>query len=511
MAKVLIANIGNRTLIAKNGNQLSPFEQREAGAIPKRNFKEDTLKMLEMLTAGDDSILEKLDINILPAVFQMEGIPEHIYLFTSDQQGENEARRRQDTLYAGEIIAQLLKKKYQSNVPKIEVIPLNGVSAVSLNDLTYGFRQEIRKIVKSHTNDRIIVCDSGGTPQQKNALKIVVEYLMTDQEPIFYQVREEYNEETGEIYLGKGTAVQVESQEIGLIVDEQNIGLLISTGEYSAAAQLRGRTKKDLAFTLLQIMHYRTLFLDETAQKVIGPGYFSTVFEQWQRANPALKRHFPSILDFISRKPTGDLTLWQEIFNFVEHKDQQEDLQKRFFRMCEVLQLGNFYWHLGDLTSAALTYFVFIERSLNAILAANNINVRNRVAFISILERSEKVKNYLFPYFGNRPPQVTIPSKIAYIRTELEVINNSKLRGLMDSIQNVISFGNNGDETGLDKLRNKIAHEGDGVTEQTLNQFVPRFEQTIKEWHQILGVPFEVEKNDYTLFNEGLNKYLRLS
>ena len=202
MAKVLIANIGNRTLIAKNGNQLSPFEQREAGAIPKRNFKEDTLKMLEMLTAGDDSILEKLDINILPAVFQVEGIPEHIYLFTSDQQGENEARRRQDTLYAGEIIAQLLKKKYQSNAQKIEVIPLNGVSAVSLNDLTYRFRQEIRKIVKSHTNDRIIVCDSGGTPQQKNALKIVVEYLMTDQEPIFYQVREEYNEETGEIYLG---------------------------------------------------------------------------------------------------------------------------------------------------------------------------------------------------------------------------------------------------------------------------------------------------------------------
>ncbi len=153
MAKVLLANIGNRTLVArKNNGSLELFEQHEFQSISKNHFRENTRFIEEQIRAGKKELLEELEVNIIKAVFDVEGVPDFVYLFTSEQVGELEARRKQDTIHAGYIIAELLRKEYGDSI-SVESIPITG-SVVKLNDLTSRFREVMKKLVfEKHPDD----------------------------------------------------------------------------------------------------------------------------------------------------------------------------------------------------------------------------------------------------------------------------------------------------------------------------------------------------------------------
>jgi len=511
MAKVLIANVGNRTLVAKNENgELVVFEKRELAVISKKSFKEDTKQILEKIKAGDSSHLNRLEINILNCVIDEIGVPDFVYLFTSDQTGggRDESRKRQDTLYAGEILVQLLTQKY----PNIQAfsIPLTGKSAVDLGELTAAFREELKKIVfEKHPEDEITICDSGGTPQQKNALKIVTEYFLAERKPTYYQVREEYDDEKGEPKLGQGTAERIDAQEIGKIVDAQNIGLLINAGEYAAAAKIRQRTDKNgIVEKFCWLLHFRQLLLKKEAMKQVlsdtdkkDPDIDKKVRE-WIKANPQTLNHYAPIDNFLNTVTAN-------------HNNWKEDVPKEdFFRLCEVLEVAAFYWHKDDITKAVHNYCIFMELFIELMLKKNGIkDARSDDTYKTDLQ-CESIKKRLTENGQTLKDDKVIagiPANIAYLLEKKEFTDVSKQ--IILSFKKCHSWWAKKETpsfSGLDNLRNNFAHGGQGIMMEDLIKSVNDFEAIIKIWHQRVGVPFEKEQNSFICINEILKKQMKL-
>jgi hypothetical protein len=432
----------------------------------------------------------------------VEGVPDFVYLFTSDQVGEIEARMRQDTIHAGYIIAELLRKEFGERI-NVESIPITG-SVVKLNDLTSRFREVMKKLVfEKHPDDEIIICDSGGTPQQKNALKIVSEYFLSERKPNFYQVREEIDPQTGEAILGKGEAVKLDEQEIGKIVDEQNISLLIDSGEYSAAATLRRRTLSDTPEIFLRVLGYRKELLHNEAirQLKLQIGNQGTV-KDWLIEKDLTENEYPSICNFLLIETTYKWEDWKIDFSS----------NKEYFELCEVLEVASFYWHQEKWTDAVRVYAIFIERFINAKYKRLGINRRDRKGIYMTSLNDIVIKNELKP--GNVDFVVkadSISTYIAYLltKTKCSAISESLLRSFKKCNSMWTATPEDG-KKGLDRLRNDISHEGTGVTKADIDKYVVNFEETIRFWHEQIGVPFEKEGNAYFKANTEIKKLMKL-
>jgi hypothetical protein len=503
MAKVLLANIGNRTLVAKKNNgSLELFEKHEFQSISKSHFRENTRWIEEQIRAGNREILEEMDVNIINAIFEKEGIPDYIYLFTSDQEGEDEVRKRQDTIHAGYIIAELLGKEYGDRV-KVEPITITG-SVVKLDHLTVRFREEMKRLVfEKHPDDKIIICDSGGTPQQKNALKIVSEYFLSDREPSFYQVREEIDPKTGEAVLGKGEAVRLENNEIGQIVDEQNISLLIDSGEYSAAATLRRRTLSDIPEILLRVMSFRKELLHNDAIGQLSQDPNSRVTaKDWLSDKDLLQEVCPSICNFLLKKTPEKWEDWRSDFRS----------SAEFHKLCEELELASFYWHLGKWTEAIRTYAIFVEDFLNSIYSKRNIKRKGTNSHYLDNINDIKIKNELKP--DGSILKVLPTSVSTYIAYLLVMTSCSDiLKSILYSFKQCNSMWTetpSDRDKGLDRLRNNISHSGTGVTKADIDKYIPDFEKIIRSWHDQMGVPFEKDGNAFFKANEEIKKLMKL-
>ncbi len=455
MGKILIANVGNRTLVMKgiNGTK-EEYDTKKKG---KDSFKEATKADWEEILK-DESYLELLDSNIIDAIINAEDSIDRIYLFTSDQAGKDENLTRKDTLYAGEILCKLLKKKY-SQLSFVENIILSGVKAINLDELTSSFREKLLDIVENkHKGEKFIICDSGGTPQQKNALKIVAEYFLNKDDVTFYQVYEEDEDENG--VIGKSYAEEQKFYQIRKIADAQSMCILIERGEYAAAAYIGQKTQKDIE-KLLWLMHYRVLLMTEDAKtQILG----INAFKNWERQNPYFKKEFPSIQNYLKQEPTGDHSKWNLEFT----KDN-------FFRLCEILELGRFYYFKNDWSNVVLTYHVFLETF---------------VAFLNIF------------YHCSTEDKVTLRIRC------LDQLNISQ--GSKDFLNDFKKLNKHfTGHTSLNNLRNQIAHDGKGVKREEIVNIIPDFFTMVESWYSRFGVPVDKNKNAFILANKELQEKMK--
>ena len=512
MGKILIANVGNRTLVMKNSDGThKEYDTKEKG---KNSFREATKVDSELMDL-DESILDSLDSNIIDAIFKKEDI-DRIYLFTSDQDGSDEKLKRKDTLYAGKILSKLLPKKYPKRFKSESVkdITLTGISAVNLDKLTISFREELLKLVEQkHKGEKFIICDSGGTPQQKNALKIVAEYFLDKENVDFYQVYEEDEDENG--VIGKSHAEIQKFHQIRTIADAQSISLLINQGEYAAAAYIGKLTQHQTIQNLLWLMHFRLLLRDIDAKKSILPQNqqntpattIPATLNGFLRINKWIENGHGSIFSFLTNKPTGDFNKWK---NDITNEND-------FFRLCEVLEVASFYWHKEDWTNAVLNYQIFFERFLRLMIKKEGFNLDEDLQNQSFRQQlqTDDIRNKMGVRLtdrSGRPTQITIsiPSEMAY----LEVHNSlsSQSVHVCRHIKKCHSWWTRKENPaldGIDSLRNQIAHEGIGITRLQIDAVVGDFYSIIKEWHKTFGVSFEIQQNAFYRANEDIKKQMQ--
>lgn len=193
MAKILLANIGNRNLvqIAENGNLTN---LKDIDFLPKKSFRDDTEVLLKWIENKEEP-LEKYAINILNAVLEKEEIFDKIFLFASNQKSvKSERDKRQDTIYAAEIIKLILAKDAKYANIEVNIVEMQK-NPSQVDEQILEFREKITNILSNHSDDEIIICDSGGTPQQKSALKLVTEYVLNKTEKLkFYQVIDNFDD-----------------------------------------------------------------------------------------------------------------------------------------------------------------------------------------------------------------------------------------------------------------------------------------------------------------------------
>lgn len=431
MENILLANIGNRSLIFKQ--KPKDAETIFVGDI-NNSFREVTNQIL------DKKDYSNVRINILDQLLEygnLKNTINSVYLFTSKQGGKDNSQKRRDTEHAGEIIAELIKSEYKIENVKTEC--LEGVSVIDSEALIKWYRNFFQAMPKE--NVHFIICDSGGTPQQKTSLKLVAEYFLNEKDYDYYQIIEPSYEE-GE--LGESKVIPLsesKKNEYRNIIAAQQVGLLIEKGNYAAAAALLNKNN-----IVVNALNYCSERLNGITSNI---------------PNRSLKQDFPETFTFTYSKYQE----WSDIF-------KQED---EYAFVCEALSIADFYLGIEDWTRFVLATQNFIERFAIKFLLNKLIPQQTEDEIENnIMSLNQKLK------------------RINQLIVEIDNLHNihdvfSKFKECHSSAP---SRGEYRYKIGLDKLRNKIAHNGIGVKDFTdITAQVPDILVYLTDWKNKFGLP----------------------
>lgn len=461
MKKIVLANIGNRNLTYSK--QIIPNPRPDQ---PGESFRQRTQVMLTQY----DTIEPELDEQILSVLLHDIGIEliEKVVLFASDNQIVHD-RNNQDTLFE----AQILQKLFAARLG-LSVDIITYTRNVTHNDELLQFYRDVLRGYQASPQP-IVICDAGGTPQQKAALKIAAEYLLN---PEKYQV----------LYVDNGRVMPVEQVEYRRIIDEEQVIALIEHGQYAGALyvyeQLDNSVKKPDVLALLRFLNYRAELFYADAQKEI------TI---------TLKEKSVLLANFLGGKSAG---VW-EPFNACFST-------KGFRALCERLEIAHYRYQLGDWSRAALGISIFIESLVN-----EAIQQQGRFKLVGEYEKgasqlkTEVIENpdytYLLAYFdGADKIRSGLPLHLKFLE---QTTSSSELSKILNLFMPLNSRTNQSEgKLGLDCLRNRLAHKGESVKEDDLRRHTPTISEVFNETRKLLGLP---EENSYKILNNILVSLLR--
>lgn len=460
MKKILLANIGNRNLYL-SGIPL----------INHINTKEKTIKQFSQEILANIGVFEeRLSIQIIQELLSQEAQDLGcVLLYGSDQ--ADAVVNDQDTIYVANILKHLLQPLYPST--HFIVKPIENVSVVDNDGLLNFYRTELLQLLSMYPEAEFIICDAGGTAQQKSALKIMAEFILTSSKyRAYYQnVKTNHLEEVA----------QVEYRRI--ITDEQ-VSVLVNHGEYAAALALYESQASDSNLVrLLKLGSLRREMLTEDALKQVTGELIS--LSDWVKNFKCRKlNHLPSDLD--------------DVFKV-----------KTLFSIRERLDWVCFAYELKNYTAATLGFQVFTEFLVNTLL-------ENQYPEFSQASENKKVGQRLLEFTAEKYPEIEIffETKITSVSVPFlikfcQCFTIGSIYELLKQLEKCNSWFNklSGEKySGLDKLRNDIAHDGEGVTLQKLQKAAPDFEVLLAMSRKILSMP---PKHGYTELNELINNCLR--
>jgi uncharacterized protein YutE (UPF0331/DUF86 family) len=482
MKNILLANLGNRNL--KFNNKLYvDIPGSESGLTlfdEKLTFKDLTMKIWN-LWKTDSMPAIKLEINILETFLKSDKYQfDKIYLVGSNQ--IEEKKQDQDTYWEALIIKKIIEEDY--NIPS-EVIECQK-KVTDNNQLLVFFRDVLNSLHKKHPEDKFIICDAGGTAQQKSSLKIASEFL--------------FNKEKFEVLykpFDKDELTVIDHYEYRKIITAGQIISLIQNGNYAAARALLPETDdpaiQDLG-CLLKFGEYRLDFLYKEVSN-IGRNSFS-------------KKYVPEIIaDYKCHKLFCSLD-YENIFGN-NHKISQEFA----FKTTELFKIAKFYLSIGNLSDFILALAIFIEQFFNSVVSAHtgiDITVSNQ-------PNRNKVLNLIKKDFPNllddpqlaskmdiaKATNLTLPVTIALSKqigkklnhqTDIELIDI--LSKLNKNFMNCI--------IPVDDLRNDIAHRGEGVKPKEIEALLN--ENIIEKIDTLLGTQ---NYNPFDLLNQLIITFIK--
>ena len=470
MKKILLANIGNRNFLYQGKTY---YELLKDGDI-----HDDFRSFTEHLWQQYDQIHTELTINILQVILEAKKEEiEKVILFVSDH--PTDTRRDQDTLFAGKILARLIPKHYPEIIVQIHSIQ---VQITDPNQLLLAYRNFFRQQITAEPERQYLICDAGGTAQQKSSLKIICEYLLDREDFEVY-------------YVAQGKDYQSELRlippvEYRKILDAEQIIGLIERGEYRGAVDIYSRMNRHASespvFQLLQFGRYRSERLWMEAQRYADPGQYPE----------ALRPNLHSLSAYRKLEAAGNHTGWAaELFP-----------ARSYFEICECFAILQREYELEHYTETVLNMFRFMEAYLYHVLD-ETFGYHFRQDYQGAQHALLRDIPHRFPgirrFFGKKkkirgglPILILAASHIHGLKHD----THEKMIHSFQSFNSLLNkeFKTNSHLLPLDMLRHQIAHRGLGVTRQEFLS-IPHIDGVLLAWGRWLQMPLT---NPYRHLNQ---------
>lgn len=441
MKKILLANLGNRN-VTLQAKEYSAWK----APVSFREFTKDLSERIE-------EILPEIGEQILTRLFEENYFNPHevekIVLFASDQ--INEEKIDQDTVHEALILSHFFFKKYS-----IPVETRICKERVTDNDaLLKYYRNQFIEFMTLGGYD-LVICDTGGTAQQKTALKIAAEFILPAEQFIIYNVNKD------------GPVEIVRQVEYRRIIDEEQIAALVQHGQFAAGLtifeSLPAEVHSPVVGKLLRIGALRMEFFWSEAQRLIESAW----------------KQLPNF-DFLSQFKKETVAAGYENFsNDFPNKN-------RFFKIAERFEIADFHYLNRNYSQAVLGYSIFLESFLNEFIrnASQFDLVGNYASQARRLASSVNQSGELQGFFGGAV-QPGVPLHIKFAQTLTEPDGPTQV--LLREFEQINSVTNR-TKKGLDELRNGMAHTGKSIDAKLLTANVPDFSGVLARTRQLLGLP----------------------
>lgn len=457
---LLLAQIGNRH-ITRHGQVYQ--KTSDEGAL---SFRDWSRQLLEEAQSSSSS-LTGLGLQILPEFFAQTAIGHkataHWILFYSDNAEQN-SRNDQDTVYAAQLAKLLLEVKYGFSADHIQLEPLQ-CSPVDIDGLIKRYIHKIRKAQKKLEPQHVFLCDSGATAQMKNSLRETSELVFGHQ----LQVVQVYDGTTR-------AAEQISSaQREKVLFLKLAIGLL-EKGEIQAAAELlKGSGQRsEKTEKIYDLLIYRSR------------GFVGLT---WRQLNFTVGKEAPSWLI--------DLQHYQQ-----QHPASTFDLSKRDgFQFTERLLLAQYLLKNNAFEWACLSLNQAIENLMKALMEYQGwksfkpkdvAEVKEGVIYLedlcTQLEQYSPAANFLSqhrPDWKHYRHEAMVSKYFMLLMAGPESWNAL----LQKHIPLLLGQAHANEKyDGVDKIRNKFAHEGKEASPSVQQNLQPLMEAFIADCFQLLQI-----------------------
>lgn len=472
--KIILANLGNRNL-RYQGRLHSEWYQAGDTRLDFRAFTQDLLARYEAVAAD-------ISPQILPTLLDAKGQEAGLVVLFSSAQPEG-FRQDQDTYFAGEILVRKLGACY----PHLHVVhyPIEA-PVTDGNLLAPAYREALRALREQAPAAGVLLCDAGGTPQQKAALKILLEFMFDRQDIEVYHVAQNAGY-TSELRPAPPLAYR------RIIDAEQMLGLL-QQANYLGALDIFTRLNREAVesplYHLLKFAHYRSERLTADARDHADPALYP---EDWQDQIGLLRA-------YAAGEPAGKYLPWA-----------QDCLRpEAFFDLCELMALAQLNYWLRRYTQVVMHLSRFMENFLKGVLSQcydcrfEHSNGKGMHQLLRVAKKLPAVRSY----HGKRDIRPSLETMILVC----DEVDNAALRrfisgfrALHHRLNPMYSRKEPGEPPyALNQVRNEIAHNGRGVT-ASLFMGIPRLSHHIGDWAQWLGLP---DLNPYDELNALIKKHL---
>jgi hypothetical protein len=475
MNHILLANIGNRSLKV-NGMVTS---SRPEG----KSFRD---LMHEILQNMDTMNIE---LNILDVFIKKWNVFEKIYLFASDGTLSGQDKTDQDTIDAAQIVRNILIEQYQYAPEQIEVVPYTGNPTQEESLMKFYFHF-IRTTLLPGLNAKIIVADAGGTAQMRNGLKIACEFLL--------------GKHAWEAHYKKINSDEIEQLPLytyrRIISTEQYIQLL-SLGEYNTAEILfsddNGETNLRHALLLSKVAALRRDGLYEELNKYEDKLNENEDLRIYSRASFS-KTNSPLIerLDTLHALRIVDIFSLAELYALNRNYSQfclQYCIGMEVFTQC---MLSGTYVYNGKKKEVDIQYEIkykhkellkdylvseqqeFIDHFIKIMGIEYEIENKHKELLKDYLvsELQDKFFDHFSKILSNENISITFPLLLHYLNHIINEEKNQSIQSFITLMMQIHSTGNldgtNNKNTrrGIDKLRNKVAHKGEYISESLFTE-----------------------------------------
>lgn len=456
MDTFLLANIGNRNIRYKNKvYQNLPEENRLASS-----FRDWTKGILNNL----DNEYLNLELNILSS---LPGLRKNefkeIYLFYSDH--PEDQKRDQDTIYEAAIIKEILVRSYGYAEEQVKLMKVGAVIVDNEGLLIY-YRKVIRNLKRKLHEGKLLICDAGGTAQQKSSLKIICEFLLNSDK---FEV----------IYINpNGSTRKVPQIEYRALLSYEQAITLIHQGEYTAAMSM---LESNPFLREKSISKYlEKLFLYTNAKWQLDVIKSNKILGNMKVNDGRLKNSIK-----------GELPIENEsVISFFEEKDLRY--------MIDALEKAKFYLNILKYSESVLSFAHFYERFLESIIK----KIFPRAEFGDCGYQSDDQKTAFESYFREEfNPEIKncelknqcefrvemkgLPTQVI-VAKNVEEKDIKKIGFLLSKYMNYTSDWVK-KNVFINSIRNKIAHEGLFISKNDIQgkySFYPELLNQIQEIFQ---------------------------
>jgi len=435
----------------------------------KNNFYENYLYPVQTRTAGK-IILENFEIfkkimyfplinKPFEKIVKENNLTKFIIVYTDQiDLTDNDKNKQRDTLYFAEII----KKHYYEKLEKsgstdfIDICINKNVTDI---DYQYNyFAKKLKEKIKINNNEinKIYLLPQGGIDQINHAFTLQLLQQYKDKVEIWQQAE---GKEANQLQFTNLFLKDLLKNQLNSLIDNLNYnGAIVICNQYKSLINKK-------IIRLLDFAHKRKEMLYKDAIKVFN------------------KNEFAFIVDYINKK----YLLTKDFKNITENNNNIND---KLVLCIERLHLSEYYFKINNYTSFTLSLEIFFESIVLYILSKINEfkidinkNTFDRKRLVKEFKNKHEEKTQEFTHIlGVEVLEESFPTQILITEYYAKQNNYKNILRLIELIKSINSKLNKFD--GIDSLRNRVAHKGEGIKENELLKIAKNNGNNNMQWWQ---------------------------